>query len=345
MGIKDIELYYPSQDTKLNIVIGGDNNTSYIQTLEKIKESDDRIQDFLNSYLTFNYDAWEIKNKYEKNTEINNFFKTIISDKNATSETLSKLYDYFLSVNSPHNYSSNAIILRYYIENHPNCPDYIIKDILFEQVNEFIFADLMNNKEIKNPVGQYIFNKAKDKGIIPEKYFVANASNTNNKTLRKILFNHPDVYDTYEVVLALSNPNLSEDILEEIYKGLTNTDYYEEEPFLIYDLKSEQFSSCIFKGENKTGYIISLFYDYVVKNLESYGPLIVVEMFINIAENENTPFSVLKDIMENILVNFQDLFRINEIENINQKIFNHPNYTIENYLEDFVKIKEDNKNV
>lgn len=283
-----------------------------------------------------------IRSSYRRDIKVEAVIDSILEDKDTNSEILSKIYK-----NGLEGYSLELFA-------HPNCPDEILKDVITGMDIYDFYVMMKQPEKIKEDKDKKNIKNLKSRKNVMSIYETANDINTPTIQLRKILFTG----SLFEAVLVLVNPNLDEKTFCEFYEyfGSEKEDIKEKlnKEFPHNNLKSWEIIYLSFgiRRENISikmldylynNYVVSM-YEFLEKYKKERSFYLDFKYYEYsskfILQNKITPFYILKDLSERASILNNDPFndrRDPELYNILQDmIFQHPNYTIKNYLADFI---------
>lgn len=311
--------------------------------LKNIENNWDNKKD--NSYFEKNIRFLsKYKHKYSRDKDLKSIIYYILQDDDTNSKNLDKIYHHILSYTFDHNS----------LYAHPNCPDEILKDVITGMDIYDFYVMMKQPEKIKEDKDKKNIKNLKSRKNVMSIYETANDINTPTIQLRKILFTG----SLFEAVLVLVNPNLDEKTFCEFYEyfGSEKEDIKEKlnKEFPHNNLKSWEIIYLSFgiRRENISikmldylynNYVVSM-YEFLEKYKKERSFYLDFKYYEYsskfILQNKITPFYILKDLSERASILNNDPFndrRDPELYNILQDmIFQHPNYTIKNYLADFI---------
>lgn len=286
---------------------------------------------------------------YKKNMsdkEFANFLETVKKDfndyiiqnlenKKLWRGTVGYIFNSFYSFNSYYFNPEKIRLISTKIVNHPNFSVIIFRP-LFLNIELKNFVNIINGEKINNSLDTEIFYIATFfREELLKEYDIAKDINTDPKILRELLFSE----DQKVSFLALLNPNLSKRSLDDFWNCLIEDDFTiknieaEFPKVNIRKIVKEYNIPLLFKLTNFSSSIISSIYQDL---LEVKSTVKEWKELINIlVENPHTPYSVLDHIIKIKRVEIYNVNKDGEKELID-KIAHHPNYTMENYVEEFI---------
>lgn len=319
-------------------------NKKYAKIIDKV------FDDF--SHMKSSGDAKKQEKQEEKIIEI-------IKDEKTNTDNLERIYGDFCNSRS---WAYNNEISMYELEilSHSNCSSFL-KINRMEQIYTFDFVDFVR-KEIKtdkrNPK-KYKYELKCFQVCMTDpdvyNYYCPDIENLTKEEIRKIIYTGKEK----QSILLLLNTSLPDDIFEEFCKFIPFTRGKDHFKYLIEEMRDDfpdlnidkymfdnSFLGLLFKKGNlsmeKIKKLYNLFIDRDISFIYlGYGMVRHSNsILIDLIENPNTPYYILKDLSKRISIlndGKNNDRRDPELYNILQEmIFNHPNYTMKNYIEEFI---------